>query len=108
MKNKEFNSIVEDQINSIRVILKSKAIQYANEDRLHNFKEAANDQHCTNEQALFGMLYKHWVSIKDIINASALSNLPKHIDMSHIDEKITDTINYLILLKACLYEHITN
>ena len=97
MKTEEFNQLLEERIRITKTILSKKGDEYATEDRLHNFKVAARINHCTQAQALWGMATKHLVSIIDIIDGREFSD-------EIIDEKITDMINYLILLEAVLKE----
>jgi hypothetical protein len=108
VKSEVFNQIVDRQIKSIKSVLVTKAAEYAShDDRLHNFRTAARQTSatCTLSQALRGMDLKHRVSIDDIISdglpAMLLTDDAKR---KYIDEKITDHIDYTILLKACLLE----
>ena len=70
-----------------------------NNDKLHNFKTAAMIRNITPEDALIGMWLKHLVSVFDIVD-----DLPKLPDNSILEEKITDSINYLVLLEALIKE----
>lgn len=70
-----------------------------NLDRLSAFKIAAALQNCDSKAALAGMMSKHVISLYDMCYSSLL-----HFDMDQWDEKITDCINYLILLKALVKE----
>jgi len=98
----EFDKIVEDTFDIIRKVLIVKAREYASsDDRLYNFKQAADLQRCTPAEALGGMLAKHIVSVYDLIHG-ALGQRP--VDISVWDEKIIDSINYLILLRAMMKE----
>lgn len=54
--------------------------------------------------ALSGMMCKHTVSIYDLINGYEEG---RAIEPELWDEKIIDSINYLILLRAALYEDYT-
>ncbi len=85
--------------------LECKGLEYTgcDEDRLGSFKAAAVLQHCTTEEALTGMLAKHVISLFDMAFAGA-SMFP----MEMWEEKITDSINYLVLLKAVLKEDLEN
>ena len=56
-------------------------------------------QHTTPERALAGMLAKHIVSLYDMCFADGVS-----FDAGTWDEKITDSLNYLFLLKAIVKE----
>ena len=100
MTPEEFAFVVEHQTRTCIDMLTAKADEYAtDDDRLHNFKVAAGLQDVSAAQALAGMMAKHTVSIYDMIEAR---------DQSYPDElwieKITDHINYLILLRAIITE----
>ncbi len=106
MKTAEFNKIVNNRLKMIKKIFISKAKEYAREDRLHNFKVAARISGLTPEQALQGMMMKHLVSVMDLISDTNLSKYPWSNDI--INEKLGDSINYLILLEALLKERVSN
>ena len=105
MNSQEFQEVLESQIMRIGEVLGKKAEEYATQDRLHNFKVAASLQDKTQIQALGGMMVKHTVSIYDMIETS---NDGVYYPLDIWDEKITDHINYLILLRACVVEGISN
>jgi hypothetical protein len=95
----EFSIIIEKQIDRCKKILGVKAGEYATDaDRLHNFKIAAALQGITPLQALAGMMAKHTVSVYDL--ACSGRGHPQAL----WDEKITDSINYLLLLAAMVKE----
>ena len=71
--------------------------------RLGAFKAAAALQHTTPQRALVGMLAKHIVSLYDMCFAEEVV-----YPMDTWDEKITDSLNYLFLLKAIVKEGHTN
>lgn len=98
MKTEEFNEIIEEQIDKCTNTLRYKATEYSTTDRLHNFKVAASIQGCDPHQALAGMMAKHTVSIYDMINSG--KQYPEEL----WEEKITDSINYLLLLRAVVYD----
>ena len=102
MKTELFNVILKKQIDRINELVVTKAQEYATDDRLHNFKVAAELQNCTMDQALAGMMAKHTVSIYDMCN----TDKPSPLEMW--DEKITDHIIYLILLRAVVEEQAVN
>ena len=81
--------------------LQKKTKEYTGDDtdRLGAFKAAAALQHTTPERALAGMLAKHIVSLYDG---------DTDYDISTWNEKITDSLNYLFLLKAIVKEGHTN
>lgn len=98
MNTKTFNKIINRQVKRSTDVLVVKAKEYATEDRLHNFKSAAVLQEITPAQALAGMMAKHTISVYDMV----MSNKEFPIEMW--DEKITDHINYLLLLRAVIEE----
>jgi hypothetical protein len=99
MDRDQFENILDAQIKRVRDVLVLKATEYANEDRLANFKKAAVLAGRGIPQIIGGMMIKHTVSIYDMIE----SGKPYSIDVWN--EKITDHINYLILLRASLIEN---
>jgi hypothetical protein len=100
----QFDEIVSYRCNEIKRILCKKSKEYATEtDRLHNFKRASRMLNCTPEKALMGMAAKHFVSVLDIVDSVDIIHLPS---IAMIEEKIGDSINYLVLLEAVLKETI--
>lgn len=99
MTNHEFTKIVARQFDRCTSLLGCKGKEYDTDsgDRLHAFKVAAELQHVTPKQALAGMMAKHSVSVYDMCAEG------KH-DIAKWDEKITDSINYLLLLRAMISE----
>jgi hypothetical protein len=99
MQDHAFNLIMNQQIEKCQKMLEVKADEYAaDDDRLHNFKVAARLQGITQQEALAGMMAKHTISIYDMCRSQVVS------DTELWEEKITDHINYLILLKAIVLE----
>jgi len=98
MNNQEFEKVLETRIELIKSTLSRKAKEYSTDDRLYNFKRAAEIARTTTEKALFGMFLKHLVSVIDIVEGK------RDFDGQILDEKIGDAINYLILLEAVLVE----
>ena len=98
MDNNEFNKLLNKRIEAIKSTLLKKGQEYGRDDRFHNFKIAAKMIGITPEKALEGMRVKHEVSIQDLIN------FPETRTVELINEKIGDSINYLILLEGILKE----
>lgn len=99
MQTDQFTTIIENQINLSRQTLIQKSGEYASEiDRLHNFKIASVTLGNTPSQALAGFMAKHTVSIYDMIRSG------EPYTASMWEEKITDHINYLLLLRAVIQE----
>ena len=100
MDTNTFNNIIEKQIERSTSVLVNKAQEYATDnDRLHNFKAAAALRGISVRDALAGMMLKHTVSIYDMCN----TNL--EYTEAVWNEKITDHINYLLLLRAVIEEN---
>lgn len=101
MTQEEFNDVFETQMKKCSDILAHKQKEYTgdNTDRLSAFKMAAALQNCNPKAALAGMMSKHVVSIYDMCYSNLL-----YFELEQWDEKITDSINYLILLKALIEE----
>lgn len=99
MKTQDFNSLVEEQFGICRAILETKGREYAPDDgdRLSAFKTAGSVLHRTPIQALGGQMSKHTISLFEMIENDCKDN-----DLWQ--EKLTDQINYLLLLKGLLYD----
>lgn len=99
MEREAFTRLFHEQVMLSEDVLVDKARQYATEDdQLHNFKTAALLQGITTREALAGMMAKHTVSIYDMIRDDREFPLEMWL------EKITDHINFLILLRAVVTE----
>lgn len=102
MNSERFEKVLDDRLNLCVSVLTKKADEYATDDRLHNFKVAAQLQGVDPITALGGMMCKHTVSIYDLIRDNEKG---KDIPMGLWDEKIGDSINYLLLLTALIIEN---
>lgn len=98
---KEFNSVFGEQVVLCSNTLQRKSKEYTgdNVDRLSAFKTASALQSCSPQQALAGMLAKHIVSLYDMCFSEGMS-----YSLDTWNEKITDSLNYLFLLKAIVKE----
>ena len=101
----EFNDVVIGQMERCKALLVTKGNEYAPEamsnveiDRLAHFKKAATLMRTTPKIALMGMLVKHYISIMD------MSMDDKDYPVEQWSEKITDSINYLLILRAIVEE----
>lgn len=105
MTTKELETVFDEQVQRCREVLLKKGREYTPDEavRFSSFETAAKLQHTTQEKALAGMLAKHIVSLFDMCSAGA-----EHFDNTVWDEKITDSLNYLFLLKAIVKEETTN
>ena len=104
MTNVEFSKVLECQLDRCRNVLVFKEKEYDLEtnDRFHSFKVAGELQGLTPKQALCGMMCKHTVSVFDMVMADEDYPIEKW------DEKITDNINYLLLLRGLIEEEKTH
>ena len=103
MDSQRFNKVIEKRIEQCKAVLCNKQEEYASDcDRLHNFKVAATIEHCSPISALAGMMVKHTVSVYDLISEYEQG---KAISRDMWDEKIGDSINYLLLLTALIDEN---
>ena len=99
MNTEQFEKIIGEQIETCKGILLKKAGEYATGgDRLHNFKAASGMMGCAPTEALAGMMAKHTISVYDMCRSG------QSYPIELWNEKITDHINYLLLLKAAVVE----
>ena len=100
MNKTEFEEVFFERVEMCKNVLTNKSKEYSiDEDKLHNFKVAAELQGCSPQRALGGFLAKHIVSIFDMINSD------KDIKQEVWDEKIGDALCYLFLLDAIILEN---
>lgn len=106
MQSNEFYTLVEEILDRVRNTLVKKGDEYSTHtNKLHNFDRAARISDQTREKALLGMLLKHEVSIKDIVDKIDTNKLPA---VELLEEKATDIIAYYILLEASIKDKIKN
>ena len=101
MTTERFDEIINKRLDRCSQVLCKKSEEYATDDKLHNFKVAATLQNCSPITALAGMMCKHTVSVYDLIQDNENG---KVISPEMWDEKIGDSINYLLLLTALIEE----
>lgn len=99
MTNDNFNKVIDNQLDYCRSLLCKKGEEYDSDtnDRFHSFRVAAKLQDEAPIQSLAGMMAKHTISIYDLIRSECS-------DLTIWTEKITDHINYLLLLKGLLMD----
>ena len=92
-----FEDMVKRRLEMCERTLTAKEQEYADgANRFHNFDAAARVDNETPERALWGMAKKHLVSVMDLVEH------PGDATEDLLDEKITDMINYLLLLEGLL------
>jgi hypothetical protein len=107
MKTEHFNQVVESRTEKIKSVLAKKATEYASaKDRLHNFKTAALFDGITPERALWGMMLKHLTSVRDMVHGLEQEPFDHCPDAALWDEKLGDSINYLVLLEGLIAERV--
>lgn len=100
MNTEVFMDVLNDQIRRSTDVLMTKSTEYATvDDRLYNFRVAAALRGESLQSALAGMMAKHTVSVYDMCKDDA-----PIFSEEFVNEKITDHINYLLLLRAVLEE----
>lgn len=102
MKQNEFEKVVNEQLDYCRYLLVEKCKEYATGvDRLNAFKKAGALQDVSPKEALAGMMAKHTFSMYEMCH-------DENHSIEKWTEKITDHINYLLLLKAIVIEEQEN
>lgn len=101
MNSEQLEMIIEHRLSHCKMLLTKKGLEYAPVDRLANFKRAGKLLNCSPAKALIGMKAKHDVSILDIVDKIERN---EKISYEMLQEKISDTINYLLLLEAIIRE----
>lgn len=102
MNTKQLNKVRTSLFEHCAALLTDKGKEYAEDhpDRLRAFKVAAELQGISPKAALYGMLAKHLVSVSDMCQSD------HHYDRDRWTEKLTDSINYLVLLAAIVTEEL--
>ena len=103
MTHDEFKKVVDDQLNYCSKLLTSKGEEYVGDkaDRLEAFKLPAALRKTTPKEILFGYMLKHLTSLSDMCREDSK-------DRDKWVEKITDSINYLLLLRGLVEEDAAN
>ena len=101
MNHNDFAKSVSETLQQCCDLLLVKSGEYAENDvdRLAAFKQAAALERTTPQRALFGMVAKHLVSLQNMSDRKI-----KDYSAARWSEKIGDTINYMLLLKALVDE----
>lgn len=105
MTSEEFKKVVEKQLELCKTILDRKTTEYVhdNNDRFEAFKHKwlyNVNAVCPSKKILWYQMAKHIQSLYDICQIDDIKYDIKNRDL--ILEKITDTINYLIILRGII------
>ena len=101
MRASEFKKVVASTLTSVKDLLIKKGDEYSSkEDVFHNFRKGVGRiGGDTPEKVLLSYKLKHDVSVEDMV----FDNNPQAVyTEEYIDEKINDSIAYLVLLKGML------
>lgn len=102
MTIEKYNEIIDEQIEKCKSMICSKRAEYADDKTpTDNFNRAGQLLKQKPSTGLAGVMAKHTISIYDM-----LMEHEKGVDFSKEKwtEKITDNINYLLLLQVLLEE----
>ena len=95
MDNETFTRLVEEiREKSLDTLLKKNS-NYADADRLHNFRVGASIIGGTPAQAAFGYMAKHLASLRDKVLRNDFR------DRDDLLEKCQDIINYVVFVWCC-------
>ena len=95
MTKSEFSLFVENVLENSAGVLRAKNANYSSDvDPLHNFNAGADIGGCTPPQAAWFYCVKHLTALRDKILRNDFS------DVADFQEKITDSIDYLIFIYA--------
>lgn len=103
MKQAEFDTLVEETVESIQALLVVKGGEYAgSEDRLANFKRGAALTGTTPLQCLFIYMSKHYDAVATFVRDQATGTQRPRSES--IEGRLDDLINYCILAKGLVRE----
>jgi len=105
MTNEQFNKVFDTLVSQMRNTLTTKGTEYIRgNDKLHNFKRAAQIDDIHPLEALRGMSLKHRTSLSDI--AKDITKHDKLPTRELLLEKTIDNLNYAVLEYALILEQI--
>lgn len=104
MNLENFNQLLEERFEKTRSILIEKNKEYGlTEDVLHSFRKQADfSLHNTGPSVCWELMVKHLYSVRKMVTDFEATGIPPTEELTN--EKIGDTINYLILLEAMFKE----
>ena len=104
MRTEDFEKVFSKRIEKLQQLISTKSKEYVrNGDRLHNFNVGANITNSSRERALDGMLLKHYISYRDMLDDIDKGKIPTP---EYVDEKIGDIITYFCLQEAAMLQTI--
>lgn len=104
MNNENFESYVLAIFDRLKETLLIKGAEYSrNNDRLHNFNVGAKITNESRERVLDGMLLKHYISYRDMLDDLDKGVLPSK---KYVEEKFGDILIYFMLQEISFKERI--
>ena len=106
MKAEDFEKVWLDQVQIEKAMLLERADAYASKgDRLNNFYEGAQLSGNSPMQYGFGLVVKHIIALRDLINKEAKGDATyTEKELEKFTEYVTDMRNYSVLLKSLYME----
>ena len=102
MNPEVFNQLIEEQLNRCKKLLTVKNDEYAQKtDRLSNFRQPSSLLGMCPAEVAFCYDTKHIASIQKIVHEISEGKFPTK---ELWEEKITDYLNYGLLMNACVME----
>lgn len=99
--NKETQQQVFDEtVNQMRSIMLSKGDDYANDDRLSNFKKVAIMTNTTPEMVVLNLIATKVARLSELLTGKTPKN-------ESVEDSILDLANYTLLLKMIRHENIS-
>lgn len=98
MNYKTFDKLEAEVLKKAHTLMAGKKEVYAPVDALSNIRQVAGLRNTSLEDACFGMLVKHLAALSDFCKD------PTKVSLAEFDEKIIDSINYLIHIYAIIHE----
>jgi hypothetical protein len=103
MNQETFNFHLSARLRLIEATLGSKGVEYSTGgDRLKNFRTGAMEQRTIPEDYLAGLVTKQKISVWDYIEELVVGKDVRSLELWQ--EKLTDVINYMILLEMLIIE----
>ena len=100
MDHENFISFIDTILQESKVLLETRAAEYASyEDHLSNFKQGAALTGCTAQQVAFIYLSKHYSAVAAYVREGG-----SPLGAEPIRGRLTDLLNYVILLAALIHE----
>lgn len=99
--NKETQQkVFDDTVDQMREIMLTKGDDYANDDRLSNFKKVAFMTNSTPEKAVLNLIATKVARLSELLEGKTPKN-------ESVEDSILDLANYTLLLKMVRHENLS-